>query len=224
MRCGIYNIDDSGLDVGIMGDRALMALRSTKGRYDADFAYYDESMRAEVFEKQELASAMKQALSGGEFRVYLQPQYDQANGKIVGAEALARWFHKGEILSPAKFIEVFEQNGFIMQLDEYIWEQVCALMRRWLDEGRPVVPISVNISRIDIYNPKLRKSLTASLKIPAFDRDVAAGNNGDGLYAEPWAAYRRRGSGFAKTASSSRWTTSAAAIPRSTCSKTSWWT
>ena len=159
VRCGIYNIDDSGLDVGIMGDRALMALRSTKGRYDADFAYYDESMRAEVFEKQELASAMKQALSGGEFRVYLQPQYDQASGKIVGAEALARWFHKGEILSPAKFIEVFEQNGFIMQLDEYIWEQVCALMRRWLDEGRPVAPISVNISRIDIYNPKLRKIL-----------------------------------------------------------------
>ena len=55
VRCGIYNIDDSGLDVGIMGDRALMALRSTKGRYDADFAYYDESMRAEVFEKQELS-------------------------------------------------------------------------------------------------------------------------------------------------------------------------
>ncbi|MDO5562289.1 MAG: diguanylate cyclase, partial [Synergistaceae bacterium] len=93
VRCGIYCVDDKKLNVAIMCDRALMALRSTKGRYDVNFAYYDESMRVDMFDKQELVSVMRSSLADGEFGVYLQPQYNQETGAIVGAEALARWFH-----------------------------------------------------------------------------------------------------------------------------------
>lgn len=164
VRCGVYVIKDRDIDVNIMCDRALMALRSTKGRYDAGFACYEESMREDMLERQEIISSMKPALENGEFGVYLQPQYNQMTGRIVGVEALARWFRNGGVETPGKFIPIFEENGFIMQLDEYIWEHVCQLIRKWLDEGRRVVPVSVNVSRLDIYNTNMRVTLNGLMK------------------------------------------------------------
>uniref|UniRef100_UPI003AB2AEB0 EAL domain-containing protein n=1 Tax=Selenobaculum sp. TaxID=3074374 RepID=UPI003AB2AEB0 len=96
------------------------------------------------------------ALESGQFEFYLQPKCSIDTGNIVGAEALVRWRHpmKG-LISPGKFIPVFEKNGFILKLDVYIWESVCKLLRQWIDEGRQPMPISVNVSRINLYNPKL---------------------------------------------------------------------
>ena len=155
LRFGMYAMDEIKVDISIMCDRALMALRSTKGDYNRNVASYNVSMRDDMLEKQKLAASMEAALANGEFGVYIQPQYDQTTGAMVGAEALARWFREGAVLSPDKFIPLFEKNGFIMRFDEYIWEHTCMLLRKWLDEGRKVVPISVNVSRLDIYNPKL---------------------------------------------------------------------
>ena len=164
VRSGIYKIQKRSTDVNIMCDRALMALRSTKGRYDTVSASYEASMRSDMIEKQKLLASVKSALANEEFGVHIQPQYDQTTGRVVGAEALARWFHDGKVVPPDKFIPVFEENGFIIQLDEYIWEHVCRLLRRWLDEGRSVVPISVNVSRFDIYNTNLRAILGGLVK------------------------------------------------------------
>lgn len=155
-RLGVYEVDDPSIDVALMCDRAFLALRSTKGDYSTREAHYDESMRSALVEEQDIVGEMGRALEKGQFVIYLQPQYNYAVHAISGAEALVRWAHpeKG-LIPPDKFIPAFERNGFISRLDEYVWELACKQQRAWLDEGRPVVPISVNVSRRDIYNPNL---------------------------------------------------------------------
>ena len=164
LRFGMYIIDDPSTDIAIMCDRALMALHSTKGDFYNFFATYGESMKEDIFKEQRYLSLVRSAFESGEFCVYLQPQFDQTTGRMLGAEALARWVHNGTAITPANFISVLEKNGFIMQFDEYIWECVCKLLRRWIDEGRAVVPVSVNLSRLDIYNPGLHGILAALIK------------------------------------------------------------
>ena len=95
----------------------------------------------------------------GEF-VHMQPKYDMKTNKPYGAEALVRWIHpvKG-IISPGEFIPIFERNGFISKLDFYMWNSVCELLRKWLDAGLNPAPISVNISRANMYNPNIAKLL-----------------------------------------------------------------
>ncbi|WP_352399393.1 EAL domain-containing protein [Anaerotignum sp.] len=164
-RVGIYMINDPTLDVALMCDRALLALRSIKDSYGKRYAWFDDSMREALIEQQEIVNEMEFALKDGQFKVYLQPQYNYDTGELIGAEALVRWQHpiKGNIL-PYKFIPLFERNGFISKLDEYMWEQVCILLKKWQDRNLTVVPISVNVSRRDIYNPHLVGNILALLK------------------------------------------------------------
>ena len=97
---------------------------------------------------------MPQILNGlqnHEFTFYLQPRYDLNTQKIIGAEALVRWIHpKLGMVAPSVFIPALEKNGYITKLDQYIWNQICAKMRQWIDAGIRPVPISVNISKTDI--------------------------------------------------------------------------
>lgn len=164
-RLGVYEVDDLDVDVAIMCDRALLALRSIKGDYSTRIAYYDEAMRDALIEEQEMVGEMDRALEQGWFVVYLQPQYNHAKRAVCGAEALVRWVHpeKG-LIPPDKFIPAFERNGFISKLDEYVWEQVAKRLRIWIDSDKPVVPISVNVSRRDIYNPDLCGTLEALME------------------------------------------------------------
>ncbi len=164
-RLGLYKIDKADADVSLMCDRALLALRSTKGSYDRRFALYDESMRSRLLEEQALISEMNSALASGQFCFYLQPQYNTVTGALIGAEALVRWLHpeKG-LISPVEFIPIFEKSGFITQLDMYVWESVCRTLRQWLDAGSEIVPISVNLSRVDVYNPHLCEILEGLLR------------------------------------------------------------
>ena len=103
---------------------------------------------------------MHRALENEEFCIYLQPKYNIHTNAIAGAEALVRWMHpeKG-MISPGDFIPVFENNGFITNLDYYMWEETCKLLRSWIDEGLNPLPISVNVSRVDIYNSRLAESI-----------------------------------------------------------------
>ncbi|NCC16508.1 MAG: EAL domain-containing protein [Clostridia bacterium] len=164
-RVGLYMINDPTLDVALMCDRALLALRSIKESYGKRYAWFDDSMREILMEQQEIVNEMEFALRDGQFTTYLQPQYNYETGKLIGAEALARWQHprKGTLL-PNQFIPLFERNGFISRLDENIWEQVCILLKKWQDRGMPLVPISVNVSRRDIYNPHLLGTIVALLQ------------------------------------------------------------
>ena len=153
---GMYVVDYPEIPVESMLDRAMLAKGTIKAVYDTALAQYDDSMLNALRAEREIEDMMEEALASGQFAVYMQPQYNHASGMICGAEALVRWIHpqKG-VISPAGFVPVFEKNGFIAKLDEFVWNRTAELMRGWIAEGRSVVPVSVNISRRDLEDPEL---------------------------------------------------------------------
>ena len=103
--------------------------------------------------------------------MYLQPKYNISTSEIIGAEALVRWVHpKKGLIMPDKFIPLFEKNGFIVNLDKYIWEQACIEIRKWIDSGQTPVPISVNVSRVNVGNPKLIEILDSLVEKYKIDK------------------------------------------------------
>ncbi len=155
-RFGIFEIDNPKLDVNLMCDRAYLALKTLKDSYDEYYAYYNTKMLEVLIEEQKLIREMKDAIGNEQFEVYFQPQVNYFTGELSGAEALVRWNHPAKgLVQPDKFIPIFERNGAIRQLDEFVLHKICTLMRQWMDEGIAVSPISVNVSRKDIYNPLL---------------------------------------------------------------------
>ncbi len=158
LRLGLFRINDTFLDVALMCDRALLALKSVKNDYNRHYAWYEDSMRDDILREHDITSQMKDALALGQFKVYFQPQYNYTKGTLIGAEALVRWIHpeKG-VIAPNVFIPIFERNGFIYELDHYVWEQACAYIKNWKNLGMDIPPISVsvNISRKDLYQPDI---------------------------------------------------------------------
>jgi len=157
---GIYEIIDPSMGISLMSDRANMALNTAKGNYQRPFAYYTDPLRKKLLKEQAIVNEMRKALDLGQFQIFLQPFYSITENRFTGAEALVRWIHPERgIIGPDAFVPLFEENGFIIPLDDHIIEQVCILQRRILDEGRPTVPIAVNLSRSDFYNQDLAKNI-----------------------------------------------------------------
>lgn len=149
---GMYEITDTNLPVSTMCDRASIALASVKGNYAKRVSWYDAAMMQKIEENHLLLSEVQRALTNGEFVFYAQPKCNMMTGKIIGLESLVRWIHPERgLVPPNEFIPVLENSGFIANLDIYIWDKVCGCVRNWLDRGNRAVPISVNVSRIDIY-------------------------------------------------------------------------
>ena len=148
---GVYEIVERDIPISVMCDRAFMAINTIKHQYKRRVAYYDDTMRRNAMEEQQMSGELDDAIRDGQFAMYLQPQMN-AEGKVLGAEALVRWIHpvKG-LLMPGAFISLFERNGMIAKLDRHIWELACRQLRRWEDEGRKDLYISVNISPKDFY-------------------------------------------------------------------------
>lgn len=160
MRWGIYQITDRSVPVEQMCDRAFLAADSIKGQYNRFFAVYDDSLRNSLLREQSITDEMENAVAERQFVVYYQPKYSLKDKCMVGAEALVRWVHpKWGFISPGEFIPLFEKNGFIASLDQYVWEQVCIQLREWQDKGQPILPISVNVSRADVYMGDLENTL-----------------------------------------------------------------
>ncbi len=160
IRIGRYVVDDLSVFVSVMFDRATMAAESVKGRYDEYIAEYNNFMRSDLLRQQQIINDMNRALESGEFEPFFQPQYNHATGALVGAEALVRWRKDDKFISPAEFIPVFERNGFIYEMDKYIWEKTCSIMRGWIDEGISALPVSVNISRCDVLHDDFVSQIT----------------------------------------------------------------
>lgn len=153
---GVYLVEDRSLGVNEMYDRANMASKKCKGNYIVNYRFYDDDMGKAIFDEQMIVNDMEQALLEEQFVLYLQPKYDVRDNNLVGAEVLVRWLHpKKGMISPGLFIPIFEQNGFILKLDNYVWDKSCALIRKWMDEGREPFPISVNMSRVSLFNPNV---------------------------------------------------------------------
>ena len=162
IHCGLYAVEDPDLPPQQICDRAEMALRTLGDQSAGGFARYDDDLRRELLEEQELTDEMGEALASGQFHIYLQPIYSLSTEKPVSAEALVRWIHpKKGLISPARFIPIFERNGFITRLDAYVWETTFRYLAHFRELGYPDFPISANMSRVDIYNPGLCGELTA---------------------------------------------------------------
>ena len=165
MKYGIYAVEDREVSVEQMCDRALLAAHSIKGKYGKHFALYDDQLRGTLLRRQAITDGMETALATGQFEVYLQPKYQIRDGRLAGAEALVRWNHpEWGLQPPGEFIPIFERNGFITKLDQYVWERVCALLQEWDRKGYPSINISVNVSRMDIYNADLADVLTGLVR------------------------------------------------------------
>lgn len=160
LRWGVYEIADRTISVEQMCDRALLAANSIKGQYNQCFAVYDDELRSKLLREKAITDAMEAALNEGQFEVYLQPKYSLKDNCMVGAEALVRWIHpEWGFMSPGEFIPLFEKNGFIPKLDQYVWERVCAQLKEWSEKGYPLPVVSVNVSRFDIYQTDLVDTL-----------------------------------------------------------------
>lgn len=160
--CGIYIVEKTTDDLVIIRDRANSARKSNKESGQAHHLcsciFYDDIVRLQMVQEKEIDNNMEKALEAEEFIVYLQPKVDIKTNKVVGAEALIRWNSPVMgFLSPDKFIPYFEKTGFIVRLDEYVFKKVCHQMRKWIDEGKTPIPISVNLSRRDIFDKKYIK-------------------------------------------------------------------
>ncbi|MGN0424189.1 MAG: EAL domain-containing protein [Acetatifactor sp.] len=160
VKLSIYEIWDPSIPVEKMCDRALWVVNTIKGIYDKHLVVYDETLRKQLLREQIITDAMEEALEQKQFAVFFQPKYNLHDGRMVGAEALVRWIHpEWGFLSPGEFIPLFEKNGFICKLDEYVWDRTCERLRDWMDKGYGVVPVSVNVSRADIYHAHLVEHL-----------------------------------------------------------------
>lgn len=162
---GLYKITDKALTVSSMVDKAKVAMETVKNNYMVPYAWYDESMWGSIIEEQKLNSDFKQAVAERQFKVYYQPICRAEDGVITGAEALVRWVHPERgLISPGEFIPVFEKNGFISVLDRFVWEEACKMLHDRREKGLRVVPISVNVSRVEFYNYYLCEEIRDMVK------------------------------------------------------------
>lgn len=159
---GRYFLELGEYDIYDALEKVNLAHRTAKNQKNGYSCDYNESLKQQYVRRVEIEQKMEAAMANGEFRVYLQPKYELAGEKIVGAEALVRWVHPdGEVIAPAHFIPIFEVNGFVTKLDMYVFEQVCVLLRSWVDDGKPAVPVSVNFSRMHLANEDFVRQLVA---------------------------------------------------------------
>lgn len=140
-----------GQDVMSAIDNANIARKSIKKSAETSCCFYDEKLEEQAILELDICNSMQQALDDEEFIMYLQPKVNLDNNQIVGAEALTRWQRKnGTVMVPDQFIPLFEKNGFIIQLDFYIYECACKTVKKWIEQDIEPVTISVNVSRVHL--------------------------------------------------------------------------
>lgn len=162
VKFGVYADVDHTLSAASICDRATLPIAKVKQRFGTTIAYYDDEMRRQQLRDHQIEQTMESALAERQFVVYYQPKHNLHTDSTGGAEALVRWISpEMGFISPGQFIPLFERNGFITNLDFYIWEEVCRELRRCIDEKLPVVPISVNASRLDFEVPDLASDIAA---------------------------------------------------------------
>ncbi|MEG0988558.1 MAG: EAL domain-containing protein [Clostridium sp.] len=150
---GVFTIDDVAIPVPNMIDRAKLSLtaKTCESKGKMRYAFYDEKLRHALLREKRLEDMMEDALANREFEVYLQPKYNTQTEQIGGAEALVRWHSASEgMIYPDEFIPLFEKNRFVIQIDLFVFEEVCRMIQRWRQDGKPLIRISVNCARVHL--------------------------------------------------------------------------
>lgn len=158
LHMGVYDLCETDCDTHTMSYKALLALQSIKGNMERKIAYYEKGMMTVEKEQQELLAYIQTAIDEEQFEVWFQPQFDFSSNKIIGVEALIRWNHpKTGMISPATFIPLLEKSDSISRVDAFVFEKTCAYIKKWRLEFpcSEIIPISVNLSRVDIYQKDL---------------------------------------------------------------------
>ena len=158
LRIGVYEFCDKKLDIRARFDRAKIAADLIRNNYSVSVSKFDEQLMENELFAEQLVDEFPKALAEGQFQVFFQPKFNITGDKPVlsSAEALVRWFHPTlGMISPGKFIPLFEEDGLIAQLDEYIWKNTAATISDWKKRLGISVPVSVNLSRAEMYDPKL---------------------------------------------------------------------
>lgn len=164
IRCimGVCLVEQGDQDVSVLADHANAARKSLKDYHKSAYSFYNRAAEQKIVREREITFRMRGALENRDFLVYYQPKISLKAKKIIGLEALVRWRGKdGRIIPPDEFIPVFEKNGFISELDSYVYERVCELIASWMADGLKPLPIAVNISRLHIVEPDFLERLTA---------------------------------------------------------------
>jgi len=165
VHLGVYEVTDRSMPISMMCDRAMVALSEIRGTYQSVVSYYDEAMEIKRRHDQEILEDIQNAFDDDQFVIYLQPQINHRTQEIVGTEALVRWMHpKKGLLAPSEFIPLLEKRGMISMLDKHVWELACRQLKKWKDEGKSDLSISVNISTKDFYYEDLYEVFTGLIE------------------------------------------------------------
>ena len=173
MYCGIsrFTMGEKKDTATMQITHTMFALEKARSLPRNSIWFYDLELHQEEILQNYVETHMNQALEAGEFKMYLQPKFNLQTGDLAGAEALVRWIPEdGKVIYPGQFIPIFENNGFCASLDMYMTEQVCRQLRQWQTEGVPLLPISVNQSKILFYEAdyvERMEKLIRKYQIPA---------------------------------------------------------
>ena len=173
IRIGVNDlIDDEDARLEMAFDRARMAADSANGNTTSVITYYDAAMRKQRMFEERLIRDIADGIIKNQFKVFYQSKYDITGDapKLAGAEALVRWEHpEFGMIYPGSFISVFEENGLIQLMDDYIWRQAAAQVKKWKDKYHMTIPISVNVSRIDIQDENIVSNMCDIVKEAGID-------------------------------------------------------
>ncbi len=165
VKYGVYKEIDNSLSITDICDRAIMAMKSIQLNYEKNIAYYNDKLGQQHIQEVMMENQFDDALQREEFEVWFQPKYDAQTEKIAGAEALIRWRKSdGSMVSPGAFIPLFERDGLITRLDEYVFKKVCQVQKERLDARKPFFPISINLSRASLHHEGLVENYTRVVK------------------------------------------------------------
>ena len=162
-RAGFYEAREKDSMNDIL-NAAFVALDVAKNQGTTDFVKLDPYMMKRIMDEKEISSVFPKALEDMEFMVFYQPKVNLEDNSVCGGEALVRWMKNGEIIPPAQFIPVLEREGKISSIDFYVFETVCKSLKRWIDMGIDPVRISVNFSKLNLYNRNLTNEILAIMK------------------------------------------------------------
>lgn len=164
-RMGVYHVSDDSVAAVEICNRARLALDYNPDKMENEILFYTDELHNRLLEEHQLMDRIPEALTNGEFYLYLQSKVDMATGKVIGAEALVRWIHPQlGFIAPDKFIPLLEREGLIYNVDKFIWEEACKILKERKDKGLPVLPISVNVARNDLYEKTLVLDLVDMIK------------------------------------------------------------
>ena len=157
---GICPAFDKNISASYLQDYAIIALKTVKGKYFTNYAFFDTVMRDNMLLEKKVENGFDEALSTDQFQLYIQPKVDMQDGSIVGGEALVRWMHPMDgLIPPDSFLRVLEKNTSIIDMDKYIWKKVFQFVSELKNNFGIELPISINISRLHAYDTTFVETL-----------------------------------------------------------------